>query len=793
MQTKRIRPCVLLLFIGLSSLLKVTAQVQNNTIISVNDDTALFVSSNAGNFTFGGSSTTKTTRTTGHYGRITFASGISTNNATNTNYLDGYVRTLGTTAFIMPIGQSGVYAPAIVVPTTSNGVDGAYYHANPSSIGAALNSAITTISAVEYWDINGSIADATISLSWSASSNVTSITGSDLSNLTIVGWNGTEWAEIPSTLDTTSFLGSASTLTSGSITSTAAVDLNSYHYFTLAYKGYVCPPIVTSSGITKTWNGTSWSPSSPTITDPVVINAPYSGNLACNSLVLNSDITIADGEAVDIVYGVTGTGKIVMASEASVIQRDNTASAPTIQMTKKTRSLRRDDYTYFGTPIAGNFFTQLHNNTTSIGNYADMLDGFYKYHSGPLNAGQIYYWDTLNGITTGKGYIAKVKNFGPFLNNYTYSDAINVSLSGTANNGDIPVTIITDPAHPDEEGSHNLLANPYPCAIDGDMFLRENSAIDGVIYIWQAKTFPQGTTGYYVQSDYIAYTKAGVVYPIPGTVPDSFNGKIASDQGFVVLGLVNNGSVTFTNCMRMSTNNNQFNKFTSTQEPTVYNRYKLNLSGDNGVFSQILIGYYPEATLGYDRMYDAGRNSVSSAQLFSILDNSDKQLAINARPLFANTDVVTLGISKDTTDNQTFTIDIQEQEGIFQNNATTVYLHDKLLAVYHDFATGSYTFSTNSDTLLDRFEVVYQNTALSNATFSNNNVFANLNNSVLTINSSSEMQNVKLFDITGREIENYSIDCKKSITKPFNHAQGVYIATIVFTNGSTATAKLINQ
>lgn len=793
MQTKRIGHCVLFIFIGLSSLLNVTAQVQNNTIISILDDTSLYLSSNAGNFTFGGSSITTTTRTAGHYGRVIFDTAISANNAANTNYLDGYVRTLGTTAFIMPIGQSGVYAPAKVIPTTTDGVDGAYYSSNPSTIGAALNAAITTLSAVEYWDINGAIADATISLSWSASSNVTTLTGSDLSNLTIAGWNGSQWTEIPSTLDVTSFLGTASTLTSGSITSTAAVDLNTYHYFTLAYKGYVCPPIVTSSGVTKTWNGSSWSPSSPTITDPVVINAPYSGNLACNSLILNSDITIANGEAVDIVYGVTGSGKIIMASEASVTQRDNTAPAPSIQMTKQTRSLRRDDYTYFGTPIAGNFNSQLGNNYTSVGNNSNILDGFYKYHSGPLAQGQIYYWDPLNAITTGKGYIAKVKNYGPFLNNYTYSDYINIPLNGIANNGDVPVTIITDPAHPNEEGSHNLLANPYPCAIDGNTFLTDNTSIDGVIYIWQSKTNPIGTTGYYMQSDYIAYTKAGVVYPIPGTVPNSFNGKIASDQGFVVLGLVNNSTVTFTNCMRMTNNNNQFNKFTSTQEPTVYNRYKLNLSGDNGVFSQILIGYYPEATLGYDRMYDAGRNSVSSAQLFSILDNSDRQLAINARPLFVNSDVVTLGVSKDTTDNQTFTIDIQEQEGIFQNNATTVYLHDKLLAVYHDFASGSYTFSTNSDTLLDRFEVVYQNTALSNTNFSNNNVFANLNNSVLTINASSDMENVKLFDITGREIENYAIDSKKSISKPFNHAQGVYIARILFSDGSAATAKLINQ
>ena len=774
-------------------LTNLSAQMRNNSLIYISDGTEVYLSHNAGNFSFGGSSITRTTRTTTHYGKLVFANGITALGAANSNYLDGYARTLSTTSFIMPIGQSGIYAPIKVIPTTANGVDGAYYNSNPSAIGTSVNAAITQLSSLEYWNVNGSNANATLSLSWQSTSNLATLTGMDLSNLTIAAWNGSEWTVIPSSLDATSFLGGTSTLSTGSISSNAAVDLTVYNYFTLAYKGVICPPLVSSSGVTKTWNGTSWSPSNPTLTDPVVINAPYSGNLQCNSLVLNADITLSNGQTVDVVYGVTGSGKILIASEASVTQRDPAASAPQIQMVKRTRSLRRDDYTYFGTPIAGNFYAQLANNYTTVGNYSNMLDGFYKYHSGPLAAGALYYWDPLSSITTGKGYIAKIKNYGPFLNNYSYSDSINIPLNGTANNGDVSVNIITDPAHPQEEGSHSLLANPYPCAIDGDMFLRENTSIDGVIYIWQAKTFPLGSTGYYSQSDYIAYTRAGVVYPIPGAVPDSFTGKIASDQGFVVLGLVNNSTVTFTNCMRLSGNNTQFNKYTQSTNDIVFDRYKLNLSGDNGVFSQILIGYYPEATLGYDRMYDAGRNSVSTAQLFSILDNSDKALAINARPLFANTDVVPLGLTKDTTDSQTFTIEIQDQEGIFQNNVTPVYLHDKLLNSYHNLASGSYSFSTSSDSLLDRFEVVYQNATLNNSLFTTTTVDANINNGELSLQASEEMDKVQLFDITGREIVNYEIDSKKTLSKPFLHAQGVYIAKIFLTDGATVTVKLMNR
>ena len=207
------------------------------------------------------------------------------------------------------------------------------------------------------------------------------ISANNLPNLIIAGWNGTQWVEIPSSVDAVSILGGASTLASGSITTTSEVNLATYQYFTLAGKDG-CAPLIASSGNTKTWNGT-WSPSEPTLADPVVINSPYSGSLVANSLQLNNNITLADGETVEIVNGVTGTGKIIMSSEAVVVQRNSISAAPNIELTKTTRAMRRYDYVYWGTPIAGNFFSQLNGAVAQGYATTGAFDQKFKFVPGP--------------------------------------------------------------------------------------------------------------------------------------------------------------------------------------------------------------------------------------------------------------------------------------------------------------------------------------------------------------------------------------------------------------------------
>ncbi len=182
-------------------------------------------------------------RTAGNIGLTYFNTGSSWTNADELQYIDGYVVNATTQSFTFPIGHNAMYKP-LAVTGGADAVTAAYWNGSVTSItGANTNTAIATISSSDYWEASGSAASI-LTLTWDAASDVNGLTGGDISNLSIVGWNGTSWDVIPSTLDVDkldiysydrNFLaGSPSTLTAGSISSNGVIDLNNYEYFSLA-------------------------------------------------------------------------------------------------------------------------------------------------------------------------------------------------------------------------------------------------------------------------------------------------------------------------------------------------------------------------------------------------------------------------------------------------------------------------------------------------------------------------------------------------------------------------------
>lgn len=222
----------IILFFKLNTL---QAQIQNDGDLYISDNSVFYIG--ADNFYFGlGIKKIETSRTKLDYGVLSFANGASWKGASDLHFVDGYVQTESNTAFILPIGQSGIYAPIQVIPSTSEGVDAAYFRSTPNSIGSVLEESISSISSVEYWDIKSSGIKARISLSWRPSSDISYLTSSSLFNLTIVGWNGSAWVAIPSMVDEYSIQGEISSLNLGSISSNVEVDLSAYSAFSLGAK-----------------------------------------------------------------------------------------------------------------------------------------------------------------------------------------------------------------------------------------------------------------------------------------------------------------------------------------------------------------------------------------------------------------------------------------------------------------------------------------------------------------------------------------------------------------------------
>ncbi len=199
------------------------------------------------------------TERTSPQGYLGFAGTGSWIGASSSAYVDGYVKSYLSTAFTFPIGDNGKYRPAAVSAASLTNPANAAYYATSGTLAVTsslkggnepklpsggtyatdlIESGLMSIDNVEYWDINGDTS-AKITLTWDVNSSINTLTGGDLTRLTIVGWDGLKWVSIPSTYDANNILGGSSTTTAGSITTNASIIPNTYDVYTLGVV-FVC-------------------------------------------------------------------------------------------------------------------------------------------------------------------------------------------------------------------------------------------------------------------------------------------------------------------------------------------------------------------------------------------------------------------------------------------------------------------------------------------------------------------------------------------------------------------------
>lgn len=154
-------------------------------------------------------------------------------NNSETNFIDGTIHVFGSNEQIIPIGDSGIYAPIKVKPSFLIGIEACYFNESPIQFFSNdLNQEINYIANNEFWVIEG--ADTKLTLSWRSSSGLSSI---NPENLTIVGYKNNEWQKIDSIIDENSIYYGLNDITQkGSITTVDLITLNEYEAFTFAEK-----------------------------------------------------------------------------------------------------------------------------------------------------------------------------------------------------------------------------------------------------------------------------------------------------------------------------------------------------------------------------------------------------------------------------------------------------------------------------------------------------------------------------------------------------------------------------
>jgi uncharacterized delta-60 repeat protein len=530
------------------------------------------------------------------------------------------------------------------------------------------------------------------------------------------------------------------------------------------------------------WDGFVWDNGSPTATRSLIFNDDFTELPSCDAcsclIAAGKTVTIPDGNSLSLSFDYSGLGTLVLESNAVLYQSDDDiVNTGIIKLKRKTTPIVRYDYTYWSSPVANQSLYATSPETLS--------DKFFSFNSGTNN----WFSEVPSKIMeTARGYIIR----GPQNFSMETTAVFVASFDGIPNNGEKKIDL--GPA-----SGFNLIGNPYPSAIDIDVFFRENAAVvKGPIYLWSHNT--PITNNAYTSDDYAVYNLSGGVGTSPsknkGVNNSRPNGKVASGQSFFIESVKDGGTAKFNDMMRIVGGNSHFFKTNLIPKQNKVNliekhRAWLNMYHAQGAFKQILVGYIADATDGYDSFLDGTTFSANKyIDFYSICDG--KNLVIQAKSLpFNNKDEVILGYK--TTVEGNYTIEIDEVDGLLKNQE--IFILDKGNNSTHNLQESPYTFFTQKGTFNDRFVLVYTDKTLKTDSLDKveAGVCVFVKDRQLKINSSIEdIERVAVYDISGKQLyEKKNINSNYFFISNLKGADQVVLISVGLLNGATVLKKVV--
>ncbi|WP_142784351.1 T9SS type A sorting domain-containing protein [Changchengzhania lutea] len=614
-------------------------------------------------------------------------------------------------------------------------------------------------------------------------------------------------------------------------------------------------------GSAVTWDGSSWdnAGAGPDITTPAIINADFNTGTngsfsACNLTVSNdSDLFIADNTFVEIQNDirVDALSSIDIAPTGAIVQRNDFSdliNSGSMSVDKITAPMDAwYEYTYWSSPVS---------NETIVGaipdsepsrrfvyNGQDFLDATAESNNdNSSDSGQDDVdddgndWARVDSTTVmeaGVGYATTLTEFAYNIVPGTSNKSFRFTFTGDFHNGVYKIPVYRNDSEM-ADNNWNLIGNPYPSAIDADLFLEVNSAIpqdisgidytgipyiDGAIFLWSQDTnFSANNNGNealnFSASDYAIINGSGETAGGDGIQPNRF---IPSGQAFFVSmsndapadlfsGDVYTTEVRFNNGMRTSgtTDNSQFFKNSYTKKSSTLNANKLwiDLTSDNGVYNQTLVAYINGASNDDDGAYFDARKSPSagtSAILYTIIENSDKKFAIQGKsPHSLNEDeIIPLGFSTTIDVATLYKLSIAQLEGDFLDN-NPIFLNDKLLNTVHDLSASDYSFTSEVGEFNERFEIAFTASAFSTEELRAEQhglkiIESNGNRVQFSVNPNLNIKTVVIFDVLGRPLYNLKGTQPTETFTLSNLKNTVYIAKVTLSNGAVITKKALKK
>ena len=655
-----------------------------------------------------------------------------------------------------------------------------YYRAViTNGVCASANSATATI-LVNTASVGGAVAGGV---------NICSFTNS--TTLTLSGHTGTVIKWQSSTLSdfssgVTDIVNTTTTLTATNLTTTT--------FYRAVVQNNPCS-MANSAGAqitlkATTWNGSSWDFGVPDNTTRAIFGSFYisagsgTGDLqACSLHVLSGAIvTVKSGDSFTIQNEIKVDGAALPAAliieDTSNLFQINAAvvNSDFIYYRRTTTPLKKFDYTYWSSPVSNQVLSAFSPNTIY----------FYTWNTAT------YAWSYVapsNTMGIARGYIIRTPDIAPY--NIITANTWTGEFFGIPNNGTITAPVVLSGAN-----DMNLLGNPYPSAVDADAFLTFNKpsnggVLGGTLFFWTHNT--PITSNNYSYSDYASYNLTGGIGTMAPSNPCSGcnnaipNGKIGAGQSFFIQA-VGTGNATFNNAMRFGTNS-QFYRLNSVSNAIEKNRVWLDITNNNGLYKQVLVGYIEGATNDYDLSYDGNSVDVGNAiMMYSIL--GDRKLGIQGRALpFDANEEIPLGYKSTVAGD--FEIKLSDYDGLFLNQ--DVYLEDTLLNVIHNLKSGNYSFATAIGTFDTRFKLIFSATTLNNPDISPSSFIVFHTNNQITVNSGiATMKEIIIYDIEGRKLNSYTTQNASEFSFDSPTKNQVLLLKIITSDSKIFYKKILN-
>ena len=544
--------------------------------------------------------------------------------------------------------------------------------------------------------------------------------------------------------------------------------------YTLAVTSNGCTvtdDVVVTIGST-TWNGTSWDNGAPTSTTAAIMTGNYTSSSSLNACSLtvtnNSTVIISSGDSVALNGALTvdAGSSFTLENNANLLQNGSSnQNSGSITVKRYSSALKRQDYTLWSSPVAGQQLQSFSPGTLS--------NRFYTYDTSADQYAAVATPSATN-FATATGYLIRMPNVYPT----TATVWTDGAFVGVPNSGDYNFTMV-------DGGSglrFNLVGNPYPSPIDAADFVGNTTNATnttGTLYFWRK-------TNNAASPSYCTWTTGGFVSNGEAEVYDP-NGVIQTGQGFFVEGTGSGTTVAFNNTMRTDNHANQFFRTSSEVER---HRIWLNATGADGLFSQTMVGYMSDATNGYDATIDGKYINDGSIALTSLIDATPYAIQGRSMP-FDAADIVPMQFKAATAG--TFSIAIDHVDGLF-NGSQDIYLRDTQTGMDHDLKASAYTFSSEAGTFDTRFKLVYT-AALSvdHPTLDANTIVIYKNeNQSFTINSGAiAMASIKVFDIRGRMITTQNNINTTQATITAGQTNQVLLVQVTSVDGATVTKKVV--